>query len=74
VEAVLHELEQYATHSGTLTDSEIIDKIQAAKNALEIWGVKSEVYYAIIMLRGLGKPYDEAKREGYAREAEFCVG
>jgi hypothetical protein len=74
VEAVLHELEQYATRSGTLTDSEIIDKIQAAKKDLEIWGVKSEVYYAIIMLRGLGRPYDEAKREGYVREAEFCVG
>jgi gag-polypeptide of LTR copia-type len=68
VEAVLHELEQYATRSGTLADSEIIDKIEAAKNDLEIWGVKPEVYYAIIMLRGLGRDYDEARREVYARE------
>lgn len=69
VDSVLDELEHLGHRNNTLTDDEIIDKIEAAKGDLESWGVQiPDVYYAIAMLRGLGRNYCKARRGVSAME------
>lgn len=69
VYSVLDELERLGHQSNTLTDDEIIDKVEAAKEDLEAWGLAiPDVCYAIAMLRGLGRNYNKARRDVLALE------
>ncbi|KAF7509315.1 hypothetical protein GJ744_008209 [Endocarpon pusillum] len=69
VDGVLDELERLGQRSNTLTDNEIIDKVEAAKEDLETWGLPiPDVCYAIAMLRGLGRDYNKARRGVFALE------
>lgn len=69
VYSMLDELERLGHHSNTLTDDEIIDKVEAAKKDLETWGLPiPDVCFAIAMLRGLGRNYNKARRGVLALE------
>ncbi len=69
VDSVLDELKHLGHRNNTLTDDEIIDKVEGAKRDLESWGVQiPDVCYAIAMLRGLGRDYNKARRGVFAME------
>ena len=69
VDSVLDELAHLGHWSNTLTDNEIVDKVEAAKGDLDSWGVRvPDVCYASAVLRGLGRTYHKARSAVFALE------
>lgn len=69
INRVLRDLDDFRDDSGLLTGEKFIDRVEEARGDLNAWGVAiPDVYYAIVLMRGLVGRYQRKRRELHAQE------